>query len=165
MQSIFLSSQDVADLAGSSRAAIQVRWLRSNAIPFIPGGDGRPKVPIQTLMKKLGPAGSIEGTPAEPMRNLVELVDSWDKVSEVLMAELIGTTPKALQRKRERGMIPSEVWRKIDGRVMYSLKRYEAWLDGHWPTLEEPAHPQPIKGRNLRKKKTAPATLKAQRII
>lgn len=164
-ESIFLSSQDVTDLTGSSRAAIQVRWLRSNAIPFILGGDGQPKIAIQTLMKKLDPAEPVEDAPAEPMPTLVELVDNWDKVSEALMAELIGATPKALQRRRDRSAIPTEVWREIGGRIMYSLRRYEAWLDGHWPPFEEPAHPQPIKGRNLRKKKTVPGALKAQRII
>lgn len=46
-----------------------------------------------------------------------------DKVLESKLAELIGTTTKALQRKRERGVIPRGVWQVIDGRVMYSRRR------------------------------------------
>ncbi|WP_271408018.1 hypothetical protein [Pseudomonas sp. Q1-7] len=37
------------------------------------------------------------------------------KVLESKLAELIGTTTKALQRKRERGVIPRGVWQMIDG--------------------------------------------------
>lgn len=44
-----------------------------------------------------------------------------DKVTEKRMAELLGTTPKALQRKRERNAIPNNIWSKIDGRIMYSI--------------------------------------------
>ena len=50
-------------------------------------------------------------------------------------AELIGTTTKALQRKRERGIIPRGVWQMIDGRVMYSRGRYDAWVET--PTFRE----------------------------
>ena len=39
------------------------------------------------------------------------------------MAELIGTTTRALEGKRSRGAIPTDVWAMIDGRIMYSLKR------------------------------------------
>ena len=46
-----------------------------------------------------------------------------DKVLEARMAEIIGTTTKALQRKRERGVIPRGVWDVLDGRVTYSIRR------------------------------------------
>ncbi|MOA56291.1 hypothetical protein D3C78_1802450 [compost metagenome] len=48
------------------------------------------------------------------------------------MAELVGTTKRALEGKRSRGVIPEGVWKKIDGRIFYSIRRYEAWLEGSW---------------------------------
>lgn len=75
---------------------------------------------------------------------------AWDKVSEALMAELMGVTARALQGRRSRGVIPADVWREIDGRVMYSLKRYEQWLDGCWPAFEAPASAKPRKLRQKR---------------
>ena len=60
-----------------------------------------------------------------------------DKVLESKMAELIGTTPKALQRKRERGVIPRGVWQIIDGRVMYSRRRYDEWVESLWASPKE----------------------------
>lgn len=55
-----------------------------------------------------------------------------DKITEKRLAELIGTTAKALQRKRERNIIPLGVWSKIDGRIMYSKWRYDEWLESQW---------------------------------
>jgi len=55
-----------------------------------------------------------------------------DKVLEEKMAELVGTTKRALEGKRSRGVIPEGVWKKIDGRIFYSIRRYEAWLEGSW---------------------------------
>ncbi|NVZ64949.1 DUF4224 domain-containing protein [Pseudomonas gingeri] len=136
-ESMFISQQDVAELTGHPRPAIQARWLRANAIPFIIGGDGRPKVARQSLLSKLDPAQPDPELPIEPMPSLVEITD-WDKVSEALMAELIGATSRALQGRRSRGAIPPDIWREVDGRIMYSLKRYDAWLEGHWPPFEEP---------------------------
>lgn len=70
------------------------------------------------------------------------LIDEVDKVTEKKMAELIGTTAKALQCKRERGIIPSTIWMKIDGRIIYSKRRYDAWLESLWtcrPALKSSA--------------------------
>ena len=58
--------------------------------------------------------------------------DGHDKVTEKRMAELVGTTAKALQRKRERKIIPIGVWSKIDGRIMYSKRRYDEWIESLW---------------------------------
>ncbi|WP_273527671.1 hypothetical protein [Pseudomonas sp.] len=55
-----------------------------------------------------------------------------DKIPEDKMAELIGTTRRALQGKRARGVIPKGVWNTIDSRIYYSLRRYEAWLESQW---------------------------------
>ncbi|WP_256676495.1 MULTISPECIES: hypothetical protein [unclassified Pseudomonas] len=60
-----------------------------------------------------------------------------DKVPEARMAEIIGTTKRALEGKRDRGVIPEGVWNKIDGRIFYSLRRYEAWLESQWACPQE----------------------------
>lgn len=64
---------------------------------------------------------------SKPQR-LPDTGEDHDKVLEAKMAELIGTTTKALQRKRERGIIPLGVWNIIDGRVTYSKRRYDESL-------------------------------------
>ncbi|WP_236412669.1 hypothetical protein [Pseudomonas syringae] len=60
-----------------------------------------------------------------------------DKVPEARMAEIIGTTKRALEGKRDRGVIPEGVWNKIDGRIFYSIRRYEAWLESQWACPQE----------------------------
>ena len=59
-----------------------------------------------------------------------------DKVHEEEMAALTGTTLKALQRKRARGVIPKGVYATIDGRVMYSIRRYDQWVESLWPDYQ-----------------------------
>lgn len=60
-----------------------------------------------------------------------------DKVPEALMAKIIGTTKRAMEGKRDRGVIPEGVWNKIDGRIFYSIRRYEAWLESQWACPQE----------------------------
>jgi hypothetical protein len=55
-----------------------------------------------------------------------------DKISEEKMAELLGTTKRALQAKRARKQIPEGVWLKIGRNIIYSLRRYEEWLESQW---------------------------------
>lgn len=55
-----------------------------------------------------------------------------DKVLEARLAELIGTTARALENKRLTGIIPQGVWEKINGRIMYSLERYNEWAEKQW---------------------------------
>lgn len=55
-----------------------------------------------------------------------------DKVAEKHFAEMVHTTRRALQGKRQRGIIPKGVWNEIDGQVYYSIERYEAWLESLW---------------------------------
>lgn len=138
LESMFISSQDLAELTASKHSAIQARWLRANGFPFILGGDGTPKVARQTLLEKVGLADPETKLPLEPTPSLVEITDNWDKVTESLMAELLGVTRRALEGRRSTGAIPADIWRKVDGRVMYSMKRYEAFLEGHWPEFVEP---------------------------
>jgi hypothetical protein len=58
-----------------------------------------------------------------------------DKVLESRLAELIGTTSKALEHKRHAGVIPRGVWEKVNGRIMYSLERYNTWAENQWASL------------------------------
>ena len=62
--------------------------------------------------------------------------DVHDKVSEEKMAALLGITKKALQRRRERGTIPADVWIKMNSRIIYSLRRYDEWLESRWSCRE-----------------------------
>ncbi|MNG01046.1 hypothetical protein D3C85_1274910 [compost metagenome] len=55
-----------------------------------------------------------------------------DKVAEKNFAEMVGTTRRALQGKRQRNIIPKGVWNEIDGQIFYSIRRYEAWLESLW---------------------------------
>ncbi|WP_338523320.1 hypothetical protein NUH87_26555 [Pseudomonas batumici] len=55
-----------------------------------------------------------------------------DKIAEKNFAEMVGTTRRALQGKRQRGIIPKGVWNEIDGQIYYSIRRYEAWLESLW---------------------------------
>lgn len=57
-----------------------------------------------------------------------------DKVLEEEMARLVGTTPIALKRKRQRGIIPEGVYAIIDGRITYSIRRYDQWVESQWPS-------------------------------
>jgi len=151
LESMFISYQDLVELTASKHSAIQARWLRANGFPFILGGDGAPKVVRQTLLDKLGLAGPDTKPPLEPNLSLVEITDNWDKVTESLMAELLGLTRRALEGRRSTGAIPADIWRKVDGRVMYSMKRYEAFLEGHWPEFVETVN-IPSKKPNHRKR-------------
>lgn len=50
-------------------------------------------------------------------------------VTEKRLSELTGLTPKALQRKRQRGTLTSDVYRKKDGRIMYNTRRFHDWVE------------------------------------
>lgn len=80
-----------------------------------------------------------------------------DKVTEKRMAELLGTTPKALQRKRERSVIPATIWAKIDGRIMYSIWRYDEWLESQGGCPPELILPESPSVSDYREKKSDPS--------
>jgi hypothetical protein len=94
----------------------------------------RAATPNATLIaQKRSPAQLAEGythcdDAAEPTLPTYHL----DKIPEDKMAELVGTSRRALQGKRARGVIPKGVWNTIDSRIYYSLRRYEAWLESQW---------------------------------
>lgn len=60
-----------------------------------------------------------------------------DKVTEEELAGLTGLTRRALQTKRQRGIIPAGVYATIDGRVIYSIRRYDQWVESQWPSPPE----------------------------
>ncbi|WP_459205952.1 hypothetical protein ACSMEV_15570 [Pseudomonas sp. MLB6B] len=55
-----------------------------------------------------------------------------DKVTEQRMADLLGCTKRALEGRRLRAAIPEGVWMKHGGRIIYSKKRYDEWLESQW---------------------------------
>lgn len=70
---------------------------------------------------------------ARPLRKVDDLDSTLvDKVFEHRLAELIGTTSRALENKRLTGIIPIGVWAKVNGRIMYSLERYNEWAESQW---------------------------------
>lgn len=138
LEPMFISPADLADLAGDGAAA-QAKWLRANSIPFIVGGDGALKVLRQTVVDKIM---------AEPLPAPDVVSQAGDKILESKLAELIGTTRRSLEHKRLNGVIPEGVWIKNGGRIMYSLKRYEDWMESRWVELA-PAEP---KGKQQRRR-------------
>lgn len=52
-----------------------------------------------------------------------------DHVTETEMAVIYHTTKKALEGRRHKGQIPKGVWFYAFGKVHYSIKGYEAWLE------------------------------------
>lgn len=55
-----------------------------------------------------------------------------DKLTEKQMADRLGTTVKALQARRSRGQIPNGIWNKIGNHIIYSVRRYDEWLESLW---------------------------------
>lgn len=67
-------------------------------------------------------------------RPIILMVPGVDKVLEPVMAKLTGYTVRALETKRLRGHIPPGVYATIDGRVTYSIQRYNEWVESQWPS-------------------------------
>ena len=55
-----------------------------------------------------------------------------DKVSEEIMAHILGISFRALATRRARKQIPEGVWNKVGNRIMYSRKRYYEWEEAQW---------------------------------
>lgn len=157
-KTMFLKKGELVDLTGHERPTIQVRWLRSNGIPFIVGGDGHPKVPKQPLLDKISSGNSESDKTEAPIFGLIDVKESWDKVSESVMADILGTTTRALQGKRARGALPESVWSKVDGSILYSVKRYEAFLDAHWPAYAPTTDSPKAHATDLRRQRKARIT-------
>lgn len=57
-----------------------------------------------------------------------------DTVTEKVIAQESGFSVRSLIRKRQRGVLPEgKVWRKEDGRIIYSRRAFDEW---HWKSAE-----------------------------
>jgi hypothetical protein len=146
---LFLSQLDIINLTGHDRPIMQARWLRSHGIAFVFNGVGSLVVAVLTVQEKLSGSGEQPDLQeGEESTFLGGITEAWDKVSEKQMAELLGITLRAIQGRRTRGKIPNHIWRRIDGHVVYSIRRFEEWLEGHWPPLPvRPREPSSAKAR------------------
>jgi len=54
-------------------------------------------------------------------------------LAEPQMAEWLGISKRAIQHRRLRGQIPSWVVQKVGPNWLYSVARYEEWLESLWP--------------------------------
>lgn len=50
---IFLTSEELADLTGYVQSAAQVRWLRRNRVHHFIRADGRPRVPRESIVGRV----------------------------------------------------------------------------------------------------------------
>lgn len=51
---MFLTSDEVAELSGRTRASAQIRWLDEHLFGYVIGADGRPKVLRELVLSRLG---------------------------------------------------------------------------------------------------------------
>ncbi|MNF77549.1 hypothetical protein D3C84_596990 [compost metagenome] len=51
---MFMTSDEVADLTGRTRASAQIRWLDEHLFGYVIGADGRPKVLRELVLSRLG---------------------------------------------------------------------------------------------------------------
>ncbi|WP_177324653.1 DUF4224 domain-containing protein [Pseudomonas sp. MOIL14HWK12:I2] len=141
-----LTPAELAVLAGSTRSNTQAAWLLANGIPYLVGADGKVKVLAAEIYSRL--------SSERPARNVGEVVRvgsvsslmttelaPTDKLTEMQMADELGTSLKALQHRRYRGQIPEGVWMKHGRTIYYSLQRYDEWLESVW----KPALPPQIR--------------------
>ena len=75
---MFLSSDDIFELTGFKRTASQIKWLRTNGIRFLIGGDGKPRV-LESQIESLIGVNVIQSNKirTEPnFKNLEKLVNA-----------------------------------------------------------------------------------------
>lgn len=60
---MFLSGAELRDLTGYQKPSAQKRWLEAQAISFMVGGDGLPKVLRAVVIARLG--GSFTASPEQ----------------------------------------------------------------------------------------------------
>ncbi|MCY1296565.1 hypothetical protein D9M70_459550 [compost metagenome] len=60
---IFLTEEELRALSGKQKATAQARWLKSANIPYIVGGDGKPKVLREKVLERLGGAAQTRDEP------------------------------------------------------------------------------------------------------
>lgn len=64
--SLLLTTDEVADLTGYQKPTAQVRWLLDNGLPYLLGGDGKPKVLRSLVVRRLGGEAAKESPEREP---------------------------------------------------------------------------------------------------
>lgn len=67
---MLLTPQELTDLTGYQKPSAQMRWLTAQEIPFLVGGDGRPKVLRDTLTARLGSSLATGSRRPEPQLHL-----------------------------------------------------------------------------------------------
>lgn len=60
---MLLTPEEVADLSGYQKPSAQIRWLEVQRIPYLVGGDGRPKVLRAPLIERLGGSPAAKREP------------------------------------------------------------------------------------------------------
>ncbi len=63
---MLLTPEEVEDLTGYRKPSAQIRWLDAQQIPYLVGGDGRPKVLRAPLVERLGGFVTQPSTRQEP---------------------------------------------------------------------------------------------------
>lgn len=66
--SFLLNAAEVADLTGYQKPNAQFRWLEREGFPFLIGGDGRPKVLRELVVRRLGGTAHEKQRPAPQLR-------------------------------------------------------------------------------------------------
>lgn len=78
--------------------------------------------------------GELADQLAEPSAEAKSLGSSQREfLNERQMAEYLGITKRALEGRRYRGQFPTDVCVMIEGKWLYSVSRYEAWVESLWP--------------------------------
>lgn len=72
-----LTSDEVMDLSGYSKPSAQNRWLEQNGLPFLIGGDGRPKVLRNVVERRLGAEPTVKAR--EPQLRLRQVKETFSK--------------------------------------------------------------------------------------
>ncbi len=91
--------------------------------------------------------GELADQLAEPSAEAKSLGSSQREfLNERQMAEYLGITKRALEGRRYRGQFPADVCVMIEGKWLYSVSRYEKWIESMWPvqpasTVKEPRRP------------------------
>ena len=58
--SFLLSAAEVAELTGYQKPNAQFKWLEREGFPFLIGGDGRPKVLRELVVRRLGGSAHVK---------------------------------------------------------------------------------------------------------
>lgn len=80
---MLLTPQELTDLTGYQKPSAQMRWLTVQAIPFLVGGDGRPKVLRDVLTARLSTSPTSAVKKREPQLRLSAAARSQEALSQL----------------------------------------------------------------------------------